>query len=420
MAFTCPSLFAFIILFSTLSGCPLAFRCVDFRLTQTGICPIVGSGIDKVQCGERTMKGKYYITLALVVAIIGSGAYVLLLLESRHPVAGKTVSDASPAPESLISTAHPAKRTFTLQVHWVGTVESQASVELTALVAGRVETIEAEDQDPVKIGQSVLRLGGPQIEDVHARLTAQVESLETQVQLARKTLVRLKENFNTRLATKDQVAAAQEAKVRLETQLRDARLNLKTLNRKSRITAPMNGTFTNRRVSVGQDVSAGQIVGDVIDTGRLRVKASLFPPQGLELHGRQAAIRLNESQTITGIVRQVLPLASSTGAVSVWIEGPQIDAQLRPGQTVGGDIVAQSRSGVLAVPEAAIVYDAQDHPFLFVGKDGAYEQLGIQTGIAQDGWIEVLSGLKEDQSVVVRGAYELFYRKFNEQFKVQD
>lgn len=366
------------------------------------------------------MKSKHYITLALVVAIIGLGAYALLHIEPRETVAGKTASDSSSAPESLISTAYPAKRTFTLQIHWVGTVESQASIELAALVAGRVQSIDAEDQRPVKMGQSVIRLGGPQIEDTRARLTAQIESLETQVQLAWETLVRLEENLKTQLATKDQVAAAQEAKVRLETQLRDARLNLKTLARQSRITAPMNGIFTNRRVSVGQDVAAGQVIGDVIDTDRLRVNASLFPPQDLELQGREAAIRLNESQTITGIVRQVLPLASSTGAVTVWIEGPQIDAQLRPGQTVGGEIVAQSRSDVLAVPESAIVYDAQDHPFLFVGKDGAYERLGIQTGMTQDGWVEVLSGLKEDQLVVVKGAYELFYRKFNEQFKVQD
>ena len=366
------------------------------------------------------MKTKHYITLALVVAIIGFGAYALLHIAPRESAAGKTASDSSSAPESLISTAYPTKRTFTLQVHWVGTVESQTSIELTALVAGRVESIDAEDQNPIKMGQSVMRLGGPQIGDTRARLMAQIKSLETQAQLARETLVRLKENLKTRLATKDQVAAAQEAKVRLETQLRDARLNLKTLNRLSRIAAPMNGIFTNRRVSVGQDVAAGQVVGDVIDTARLRVKASLFPPQGLELQGREAAIRLNESQTLTGIVRQVLPRASSTGAVSVWIEGPQIDAQLRPGQTVGGEIVAQSRSGVLAVPESAIVYDAQEHPFLFVGKDGSYERIGIQTGLVQDGWVEVLSGLKEDQLVVVRGAYELFYRKFNEQFKVQD
>ncbi|WP_029917997.1 efflux RND transporter periplasmic adaptor subunit [Pelobacter seleniigenes] len=366
------------------------------------------------------MKRKNYITLALVAAIIGLGAYALLHFEPGETVAGKTASDSSSAPESLISTAYPTKRTFPLQVHWVGTVESQASIELAALVAGRVESIDAEDQRPVKMGQSVIRLGGPQIEDTRARLTAQIESLETQVQLSQETLVRLEENLKTRLATKDQVAAAQEAKVRLETQLRDARLNLTTLNRQSRITASMKGIFTNRRVSVGQGVAAGQVIGDVIDTDRLRVKASLFPPRDLELQGREAAIRLSESQTITGIVRQVLPMASGTGAVTVWIEGPQIDAQLRPGQTVGGEIVAQSKSGVLAVPESAIVYDPQDHPFLFVGKDGTYERLSIQTGMTQDGWIEVLSGLKEDQLVVVRGAYELFYRKFNEQFKVQD
>ena len=366
------------------------------------------------------MKTKYYITLALVGAIIGFGAYALLHIEPGESVAGKTASDSSSVPESLISTAYPAKRTFTLQVHWVGTVESQASIELTALVAGRVEAIDAEDQNPIEKGQSVMRLGGPQIGDTRARLTAQIESLETQVQLARETLVRLEENLKTRLSTRDQVAAAQEAKVRLETQLRDARLSLKTLNRQSRIAAPMNGIFTNRRVSVGQDVAAGQVVGDVIDTARLRVKASLFPPRGLALQGREAAIRLNESQTLTGIVRQVLPRASGTGAVTVWIEGPQIDAQLRPGQTVGGEIVTQLRSGVLAVPASAIVYDSQDHPLLFVGKDGTYERLGIQTGVTQDGWIEVLSGLKEEQLVVVRGAYELFYKKFNEQFKVQD
>lgn len=366
------------------------------------------------------MKNKFLTILLMVVVFIGFGAYALWRIEPRDSVAGKITTDSSPVPEPLISTAYPDKRTVTHQVPWVGTVESQASVKLTALVAGRVEAIDAEDQRPVKMGQSVIRLGGPQIEDTRARLTAQIESLKIQVQLSQETLVRLEENLKTRLATKDQVAAAQEAKVGLETQLRDAQLNLKTVNRQSHITAPMKGIVTNRRVSVGQDVAAGQVVGDVIDTDRLRIKASLFPPRGLELQGREVVIRSNESQPLTGIVRQVLPLASSTGAVTVWIEGPQIDAQLRPGQSVGGGIVAQSTSGVLAVPESAIVYDAQDHPFLFVGKDGTYERIGIQTGMAQDGWVEIMSGLNEDQSVVVRGAYELFYRKFNEQFKVQD
>ena len=68
------------------------------------------------------------------------------------------------------------RRTFTLRIPWVGTVESQSSVELTALVAGRVETIVAEDQGPVEKGHPVMQLGGPQIEDTRIKLTADIES----------------------------------------------------------------------------------------------------------------------------------------------------------------------------------------------------------------------------------------------------
>jgi len=366
------------------------------------------------------MKKRPYRTLILVVSIIGLGAYALWQYQSREATTGTTTPDSSAAVRSLISTAQPVRRNFTLRIPWVGTVESQSSVELTALVAGRVETIVAADQGPVEKGRPVMQLGGPQIEDARIKLTTDIESLGAQLDLVRETLARLAESLKAKLATRDQVAAAQEAKLRLEGQLRDARVSLSSLNRQSILTAPIKGIFTNRRVSVGQDVAAGQVVGDIIDTERLRIEASCFPPQDLELPGKEATVRLNENQTVTGMVRQVLPRTASTGAVQVWIAGPQIDAHLHPGQTVGGDIAAESRSGTLAIPESAIVYDDQEQPFVFVGKDNDYVRRGIQTGLEQDGWVEVISGLQPDQLVVVRGAYELFSRKFNEQFKVQD
>ena len=366
------------------------------------------------------MKKKDYIIFILGALVIGLVAYIFWQSKAREPVAGNIASDSLPPTLSVIRTMHPARRTFTVNIPWIGIVEPQASIKLTALVAGRVESIDAEDESPVEKGDRIMQLGGPQIEEARARLTTEIESLKTQVKLARETLARLEEGLKPHLATRDQVAAAQEAKVRLEAQLRDAQLNLRTLNRESCITAPINGVFTNRRVSVGQDVTAGQVVGSIIDRDRLRIKASLFPPSDLELQGRKATVRLREGRTITGVVSQVLPTASSTGAVMVWIQGSQIDTHLHPGQTVEGSIVAESRPGALAVPKSAIVYDAQERPFLFVRKGGSYERVAVQTGVEQGGWVEVLSGLKADQLVVVRGAYELFYRNFNEQFKVQD
>jgi len=367
------------------------------------------------------MKSKHYIAKILAVFLIGMAVFTYWYDKSRGSVAGNFASsNSSPMPRSLITTAHPALRAFTRRTSWIGTVEAKTSVELTALVAGRIEQINAEDQRRLEKGQGVMRLEGSQIEETRAKLTAMIESLGSQLDLARQTVERLKESLKTRLATKDQMAAAQDAKVRLETQLRETRLSLKTLENQTNITAPMDGIFTNRQVSVGQEVNAGQVVGDIIDTRRLRIAASLFPPQGIELQGKVATIRLSENQTLKGIVQRILPRALSTGAVTVWIEGPQIDTQLRPGQMVGGDIVIKVKPDTLAVPESAIVYDSQEHAYLFLSKDGAYEPLSIQVGQEQDGWVEVPSGLEKDQLVVTQGAYELFYRKFNEQFKVQD
>jgi multidrug efflux pump subunit AcrA (membrane-fusion protein) len=83
-------------------------------------------------------------------------------------------------------------------------------------------------------------------------------------------------------------------------------------------------------------------------------------------------------------------------------------------------MVVKVRPKALAVPESAIVYDAEEHPYLFVLKDAGYEPHNVRLGLIQDGWVEVVSGLEQNQSVVTQGAYELFYRQFNEQFKVQD
>jgi len=332
----------------------------------------------------------------------------------------QSIAAASAVLPALITTARPEIRSFSLGVPWIGAVESRASIELTALVAGRVELICAEDQARIEKGRLVMRLGGPRVEAERATYLAEVDSLEAQSRLARRMVERLERSLKAQLATKDQVAHARDAQVRLETQLRKTRLSLKAFDQQVRISAPQSGIFTNRHVSVGQDVNAGQAIGEIIDTGQLRIVASIFAPQGTTLQGRQAAIRLDQNQVLTGLVQHVLPRASSNGAVTVWIQGPQIDKRLRPGQTVAGTLIVKPGYDSLAVPKSAIVYDSQEHPHLFVRKDGAYAAQSIRLGLIKDGWVEVLAGLEQDQFVVIQGAYELYYRHFNDQFKVED
>ena len=366
------------------------------------------------------MKVKHCIALVLAGSLAGMALTYWYVTNRGSAVKSLPSREVQTAVSSLITTAHPVMRVFTLRVPWIGTVEPQASVELIALVAGRVEAVEAEDQTRIEKGVLVARLGGARIEGRRAGLAAEAESLKTRLVFARKTVERLKQSLKARLVTKDQVAAARDVQVKLETRLREARLNLDTFDKNVGIFAPMSGIFTNRRISVGQDVHAGQVLGEIIDTPRLRIAASIFPPQGIDLQGMKAEIRLDDDCILTGLVRRVLPRAGGTGAVLVWIKGPQIDRQLRPGQTVGGSMVVEGGPETLAVPESAIVYDSEERPCVFIRKNGAYRSRTVQLGLAQDGWVGIRSGLEQNQSVVTQGAYELFYRRFNEQFKVRD
>lgn len=325
-----------------------------------------------------------------------------------------------PASSQLITTSRPQMHTFTLRLPWIGTVESRASVEVTALTAGRVVEIAASDNARIEKGSLVARLEGIQVDAERKKLESAIESLKSRLELAEEVTNWLKKNSSEQLITNDQVVAAEDKQLQLEAALRSARLNRDVFEEQTRITAPASGVFTHRRVNPGQQIEAGQVVGDIIDTGHLRVVASLFPPRDIALPGREVTLRLDDGRSVAGTVRSELPSASDTGAVTAWLEGPQIDAKFRPGQTVGGRMVIAAERETLSVPASAIVYDEEERPWLFTEDNETYEPRRVELGRTQDGLVEVLSGLSPDQTVVIQGGYEIFYRRFSEQFKVPD
>ena len=72
------------------------------------------------------------------------------------------------------------------------------------------------------------------------------------------------------------------------------------------------------------------------------------------------------------------------------------------------------------MPEDAVVYDQEGKSFIFVKKGRGYEKRQVKTGLIKNGWIEIVSGLSKNDMLVIRGAYELFYRDFSKTYKVPD
>ncbi|VAW40861.1 hypothetical protein MNBD_DELTA03-1840 [hydrothermal vent metagenome] len=366
------------------------------------------------------MKGRRFIILFMAALIIGTIITSWHTGISLKPTEASAAADNLPAAPPLIVTAQPVRQRFYLRVPWSGTVEPCAAVTLITRISGRITAIEAEDQTRIAKGAAVARLGGPLLETRHARLAAKIKALKSQLGLARQTVKELARNLQAQLTTSREVAAAQGTQLKLKGQLRQARLNLAAFEKQILIHAPISGIFTGRLVSLGQDVVKGQTVGRIIDTGHLRITAALFPPPDFDLHGKEATIYPRQGQRISGIIQRLLPETDSTGAVMVWIEGPQINKELRPGQTVSGVITAPAREARLTVPRSAVVYGVRDRPYLIIKKGGTYKPHRVRLGLRQRGRVEILSGLHQNQTIVTKGSYELFYKEFTRQFKVQD
>jgi hypothetical protein len=95
-----------------------------------------------------------------------------------------------------------------------------------------------------------------------------------------------------------------------------------------------------------------------------------------------------------------------TGLVDVLAPIPPEKAQrFIIGSYLTADLLRDARTGIVA-PRSAVLRDGQE-AYLFSVDQGRAQRVSIQTGIEQNGWIEIRSGVKAGQPVVVRGNYEL-------------
>ncbi len=366
---------------------------------------------------------KRYMTGILTLIIL---AFMLISIQlwGAHPIEHQ-VHNKKPSrklqyifPE-LIETGYPVRRDFSMRLSWFGRVKSKREIKVMSLVAGKVVTIKVSDGASVQKGDILFILGGNQVTHMIKKLRQHVLSMEEQERILEESVSLKQESVSARIEKKESLLLARQHLRQIKENLFVAREELRAFKDKLLIRSPMDGIFVNRQVSTGQDVKQGTYLADLISPD-LYITAHLFPPDGTSLIGRTAIIPMVTGPEITGTIVRVLPRKTAEGATVIWIESTGINNILRPEEKVSGWIVLEMHKGAIAVPQDALVYDEQGHAFVFVKKDNVYKKTAVKTGLKEDGWWEILSGLSDRDRIVIHGAYELFYRGFKKIYKVPD
>jgi len=175
---------------------------------------------------------------------------------------------------------------------------------------------------------------------------------------------------------------------------------------------PFGGVLIKKLCEVGEITGVGipQFVISYIH----KVNATAFVPES-ELHqvriGQVAQVSIPAmNQSITGKITEVGAVAdpaSRAFTVKVEIDNPQLT--IRPGMVAEIAIPSSETKENLAIPFEAVLHDTDNQSFVFVTdtlQNKAFKRF-ISIGKLQDGKLEIIDGLSENEIIVTGGQNKL-------------
>jgi HlyD family secretion protein len=179
----------------------------------------------------------------------------------------------------------------------------------------------------------------------------------------------------------------------------------------SRIRSPIDGVVTDRPQYEGELAAANQPLLTVMNTSKLIAKAHISQSEAVQLKvGDPAELNLaGIDDPIRGKVSLVSPaLDPGSTTIEVWIEAIKPPPGLKPGMNVSIEATARSAQNALIVPRSAIFKTSEGAEYVMLaGSDGKAHQSDVKVGIANREFAQVVSGVKEGESVIVAGGYAL-------------
>ena len=398
--------------------------------------------------------------ILLYLLLAGALAYVLVGLSGRKPV--PKISAVTPMRENLVSS-----------ISSNGKVEPISPYVMRAQLDTFVEKVRATEGQTLKRGRVILELD---VKDVAAKLSeakskllrarddlrtakaggrtddaarvagdlAKAQAERDRLQKNREGLQRL---IKQQAATQDELAANDLAltkaqaevtrltaakqefdrSVKLDTdqaglhvqQVENEVAALDEKVRQGRITAPADGTLYSLPVKAGDYVKLGDLLAEMADLHKVRVRAFIDEPE-------LGALEENEPVKITWdalpsktwvgkteiIPKQVVPHQNrSVGELLCAVNNDKLE--LLPNINVNVRINSRERIGVLSVPRGAVAAEG-GRRYVFVVKrnqlsvnKSILEKREIHVGIADATNYEVVSGLQEGELVALPGDVDL-------------
>lgn len=275
------------------------------------------------------------------------------------------------------------------------TLEAESQVKVFSEASRQVVELLVEEGDRVRKGQVLLRLQS-------AEQKTNLSRVQNELTKAEREYARQQRLFKDQLISEEMFNNATFELEQLQLSLVESERQLSYTT----VRAPIGGAITGRLVNLGDQISIGQHLFDIVDFESL-VARIYVPEKNLLIlkAGLPARISTPASlqQDYRGRVDRIAPIidaASGTVKVTVAIGG---QPGLRPGMYVDVELVTDTRDSALLVPKKALVYDEEQMFVYRVEADGTATKIAITPQLSNREFVFPMDGLKVGDQVIVAG-----------------
>ncbi len=373
----------------------------------------------------RTTTAAAAVAAAIAVAACGGTPSPAPAGQSAASGAGGAGYFSVPADQLAHIAIEPVqKTTWTSTVHTTGTVDwdNDHTAQAITQVSGPITRLVVDAGDRVKAGDPLLYVSSP---DVNGAISA-FRKAQNQRDLAERTLKRDRDLLDHKAISPRELEETEAAYNDAGTDLETARQALRILGVSDAdlqqaeaqnvpirpelsMRAPIGGTIVQRLVLPGQVIEAGSTVAFVItDPSTVWVQAHVYEKDlsAVRLKDRADVQTASFPQPFAGTVGYIgdmIDPATRTTPVRIVTRNP--DSRLKKDMFVDVTIHDPASRAVLTVPVAAVLYDDENFPFVYVQVDaGRFAQRSVTLGVQQDDRVEIASGLAAGDRVVSQGS----------------
>ena len=295
------------------------------------------------------------------------------------------------------------------QIEWqsslaaVGDLVAVSGVTVSNELAGMVKAIHFNSGQNVKKGQLLLELDSET--DLAELKGLLAEQRQAQIQFERSNKL-IGKNFVSRSDYDQNQAILDSANAAVWTQ--------KTLIEKKQIRVPFSGELGIRKVNLGQFLTPGSAIVTLQQVAPIYIDFEISTRHLSELKlGQEVklSVQAYPDQFFNGQISTISPLIDEhTRSVQIRATLANTERLLRPGMFAQVQVLADQSRQVLILPDTAIAYNPYGD-FVFVVVTGAQglivQSRQVETGITQNGLVEIVKGLSLGERVVSAGQIKL-------------